>query len=81
MIYSVAPDLVVGYILMVLVNYMFVILNMVKGYWVIVILVLLIILACIGYCIWQRWGRKKTTQEQDQEKADFQQVPQNDTQK
>jgi len=49
------------------------------GLWVIVILVLLIILACIGYCIWQRWGRKKTTQEQDQEKGDFQQVPQNDT--
>jgi len=51
------------------------------GLWVIVILVLLIILACIGYCIWQRWCRKKTTQEEDQEKGDFQQVPQNDSQK
>ena len=51
------------------------------GLWVIVILVLVIILACIGYCVWQRWGRKRTTQEQDQEKGDFNQVPQTDSQK
>ena len=51
------------------------------GLWVIVVLVLVIILACIGYCIWQRWGRKRTTQEQDQEKGDFNQVPQTDSQK
>ena len=34
-----------------------------------------------NYCIWQRWGRKRTTQEQDQEKGDFNQVPQTDSQK
>jgi len=51
------------------------------GLWVIVVLVLVIILACIGYCVWQRWGRKRTTQEQDQEKGDFNQVPQTDAQK
>merc|ERR1712241_266114 len=50
------------------------------GLWVIVVLVLLVILACIGYCIWQRWCRKSSSQEQDQEKGDFHQVPQNDTQ-
>ena len=50
------------------------------GIYIIISLVVLIVLACIGYCIWQKYFREKEPEPktQDAEKGDYNAVPKSD---
>ena len=51
------------------------------GVYVIIILVILIVLACIGYCVYQKFYNKKEPENKpadENDKGKFSQVPQND---
>ena len=50
------------------------------GIYIIISLVVLIVLACIGYCIWQKYFREKEPEPktQDAEKGNYDAVPQSD---